>query len=232
MNRRKFVGNNLRGAVGFASAAVSAVLPGCAAPIFLPAPAPTKRPELRVGQKWVYAEINRYNNLQIATVTHEVTSISPLIRIARTDDKGNSQAEEIYDSQWAVRQEPSYEQTQVFQTPLPLLPSRLEAGVAEDFSTAYRVAQNNSLYAWNSRLRAVGWERVRVPAGEFTALRIERTFYFAHYDSFRFDNTRTDTLWFVPEINHWVRREWTGSYRSSGSRRIPLREDWVRWDLL
>ena len=230
MDRRNFV----HGGASFGGLALgsASLLSGCVTPQFLPAPAVVKPPELKVGQTWVYAEINRYNNLQIATVTHQVKSISPVIRVARTDDKGITRAEEIYDSQWAVRQEPNYEQTQVFEKPLPMLPSRLEAGVAEDLSTAYRIEQNNNLYIWQSRLRAIGWERVKVPAGEYTALRVERTFYFAHFDSFRYDNMRVDTLWFVPEINHWVRREWTGSYRSPGSRRIPLREDWVRWDLI
>ena len=40
-------------------------------------------------------------------------------------------------------------------------------------------------------------------------------------------------LWYAPQVNRWVRREWTGTYRWSGMR-IPatLRDDWVEHKLL
>jgi hypothetical protein len=213
---------------------------GCAAPSFIDAPRnASAKPRVAVGDTWQYAEINRYNNLRQAVVTHRVSSVDPIIRIAhsaKVGEAGNENAversEEIYDSLWTIKQEPAYDRGLVFERPLPFLPSVFEAGQREIFQTAYKVDGVNSLFYWRSHLFAVGWERVQVPAGEFSALRIERTSWFAHPDSFRFDSIRRDTIWYSPEVNRWVRREWTGEYRSPGSRRVPMREDWVRWDLL
>ncbi len=213
---------------------------GCALPSFIEAPRnATIKPKVAVGDVWEYAEINRYNNLRQAVVTHRVTSIDPIIRIAHSAKVGEpgqekvvERREEIYDSLWTIKQEPAYEGGLVFERPLPFLPTVFEAGQREVFQTAYKVDGLNPLFYWRSHLFAAGWERIQVPAGVFAALRVERTSWFAHPDSFRFDSSRRDTIWYSPEVNRWVRREWTGEYRSPGSRRIPSREDWVRWDLL
>jgi hypothetical protein len=219
---------------------LSLLASGCALPSFIEAPKnATIKPRVRVGDTWEYAEINRYNNLRQAVVTHRVSSVDPIIRIAHSAKIGDvgqekivERTEEIYDSLWTIKQEPAYDRSIVFERPLPFLPSVFEAGQREVFQTAYKVDGINSLFYWRSHLFAAGWERVQVPAGEFSALRIERSFWFAHPDSFRTDAVRRDTLWYSPEVNRWVRREWVGEYRSPGSRRIPMREDWVRWDLL
>jgi hypothetical protein len=212
------------------------VLTGCATPIFVDAPrSASRKPQVRVGDEWVYSEINRYNNLQQAVVTQKVTTIDPIIRIAhqaKINDRVVDRPEEIYDSLWTIKQEPAYDVVQIFDRPLPFLPIGLEAGSRTVFQTAYKIDGVNRLFYWRSGLYAAGWERITVPAGEFVALRVERSSWFAHYDAFRVDSVRRDTLWYSPEVNRWVRREWNGEYRGAGSRRLAAREDWVRWDLL
>jgi hypothetical protein len=209
---------------------------GCATPDFVDAPRSAgNRPRVKVGDQWVYAEINRYNNLPLATVTQRATTIDPIIRISNTAKVGDrivDRPEEIYDSLWTIKQEPAYDVVQIFERPLPFLPTALEAGNREVFQTSYKVDGVNRLFYWRSQLFAAGWERVQVPAGDYVALRVERTSWFAHFDTFRTESVRRDTLWYAPEVNRWVRREWTGEYRGPNSRRLPQREDWVRWDLL
>ncbi len=223
--------------MGAASAATGLSVSGCASTTSMLSPPSNakQKPQVAVGDTWEYAEINRYNRIQQAVVTHRVTNVTPIIRIARTAKVGNEMSErteEIYDSLWTVRQEPHYEVPIVFDQPLPLLPSSLEPGAREVIQTAYKFNTIDKLFYWRAHSFVAGWEKVVVPAGEFTALRIERTFWFAHPDSFRFDNVRRDVMWYSPLVSRWVRRDWTGEYRSPSSRRIPLREDWVRWDLL
>jgi hypothetical protein len=48
--------------------------------------------------------------------------------------------------------------------------------------------------------RVVGWETVRVPAGEFRALRVERRMRLGDWDQFRGETWRAETEWFVPEV--------------------------------
>jgi hypothetical protein len=219
---------------------LSLLASGCALPIFIDAPKNAgAKPKVSVGDTWEYAEINRYNNLRGAVVTHRVTSVDPIIRVAHSakiGEQGQEQIverrEEIYDSLWTIKQEPAYDGGLVFERPLPFLPTVFEAGQREVFQTSYKVDGLNALFYWRSQLFAAGWERIKVPAGEFSALRIERTSWYAHPDTFRSDAVRRDIIWYSPEVNRWVRREWTGEYRSPGARRIPMQEDWVRWDLL
>ena len=65
---------------------------------------------------------------------------------------------------------------------------------------------------------------------------MQRTIWFDYPDVFRFNSSRIDSVWYAPEVNRWVRREWTGDYQHEnslgklgGTRR---REDWVRWELV
>jgi hypothetical protein len=214
----------------------AALLAGCATPVFVDAPRnSTNPPSVRIGDEWVYAESNRYNDLPLSTVTQRVIAIDPIIRIshrAQSGEVSTERPEEIYDSLWSIKQEPAYGDVQIFERPLPFLPAGMQAGTKSVFQTAYKIDGVNQLFYWRSHLFAAGWERVKVPAGEYTALRIERTSWFAHPDLFRSDNLRRDIIWYAPTVNRWVRREWTGEYRSPGARRIPAREDWIRWDLM
>jgi hypothetical protein len=214
----------------------SAFLASCATPVFVDAPRnSTSPPSAKIGDEWVYAESNRYNDLQTAVVTQKVVGVDPIIRIshrAKSGDVTTDRPEEIYDSLWSIKQEPAYGNVQIFERPLPFLPDGMLAGTRKVFQTAYKIDGVNKLFYWRSHLFAAGWERMKVPAGEFTALRIERSSWFAHPDSFRSDNVRRDIIWYAPAVNRWVRREWTGEFRSPGARRVPMREDWVRWDLL
>ncbi|MCZ7562655.1 MAG: DUF3108 domain-containing protein [Burkholderiales bacterium] len=53
--------------------------------------------------------------------------------------------------------------------------------------------------------RVVGWETVKVPAGEFRALRIERRIDLGDYDPFRGPTLRWETEWYAPEVKGAVR---------------------------
>jgi hypothetical protein len=48
--------------------------------------------------------------------------------------------------------------------------------------------------------RVIGWETVRVPAGEFKALRVERRMWLGDWDMFRGETWRAETEWYVPEV--------------------------------
>ena len=50
-----------------------------------------------------------------------------------------------------------------------------------------------------------GWETVKVPAGEFRALKIVRELYLGDEDSFRGQTKLTQHLWYVPELRNLVK---------------------------
>lgn len=206
-------------------------------PFSTPAAPPAAQPvapRVRVGDRWRYAEINVYNGIRQAEVACEVVEVAPRLRVRLTDSRGKPRPDEVYEGAWRVIEEPFYDYLQVFEQPAPLLPDTLAVGESSRLDTAFRAPQaSTERYAWQQRLRALQWERVRMPAGEFEALRVERYIWFAHPDRTRLFPVRRDRLWYAPAVNRWVRREWTGEYRWPGGRRgPPTREDWVAWELL
>jgi hypothetical protein len=48
--------------------------------------------------------------------------------------------------------------------------------------------------------RVVGWEKVRVPAGEFDALKIERVLHLGDAGRFRTQTRRVEEEWYVPSL--------------------------------
>lgn len=215
--------------------AAAAVLPAaCAGPAFLPPPvAAVPTPRVRVGDRWRYRLVNRYNNLATGDVTAQVSAITPNLTVALTRSDGQPAGQEVYDYAWRIRTENTFDAVQTFDVATPVVPARIEAGAHEAIRTYFSVPEVSRRMDWTIHLSAPGWERVRVPAGEFDCLRIERHIRFTHSDVFRTLSQRFDTLWYAPNVNRWVLREWTGEYVLPGGRRsVIVKEDWVRWELL
>ena len=210
------------------------LLGGCAAVETIPPPpGPVAAPRVRVGDRWRYQRVNRYNGLPTGELTMQVTALAPRLVVRVTDEAGNALPDETYDRPWRVLQEPNYDQVQVFEQPQPLLPDRIETGARLDTANNYRTAEGRDPLFWNEELSARGWERVRVPGGVFEALRIQRYVWFQHSDWARIMERRRETLWYAPSVNRWVLREWTGAYKWQTSDRGEwLQEDWVAWRLM
>lgn len=188
---------------------------------------------LITGDRWRYRETNGYNGQPITEVQYELREVSPRLRLAVTADNGKLRADEIYASPWLVLQDPTYDYPQQFTDPLPVAPANLSPGYSELTSTTYRIVGADRLYPWQQRLQVDGWQRIKVPAGEFDCLRISRRVAFQHFDYLaRLRAERWDTVWYAPRAKRWVRREWSGRYRMPGRQAFPSREDWVISELL
>ena len=61
----------------------------------------------------------------------------------------------------------------------------------------------------------LGWERIKVPAGEFDALRVKRTVFFDYYDyTTRGRSEIVEYEWYAPAVKQAVRREGSAIYYS------------------
>ncbi|HQD84413.1 MAG TPA: hypothetical protein PK929_15265 [Quisquiliibacterium sp.] len=211
----------------------AALLAGCATPQFVAPPAaPVPPPTVRVGDRWRYQVVDRYSGRVTGLRAMQVAALQPQLRVAVTDGNDRPLAEETYARPWEVVQEPGYDLVQIFTQPIPVVPQPIAVGASARISGAYRLPGQDDQYFWSEWIDAPGWERIRVPAGEFEALRIERRIAFTHSDRWRLSAQRSETLWYAPAVNRWVRREWTGNYLWYGMRRSPLREDWVAYELI
>jgi hypothetical protein len=204
----------------------------------MPAPAGLETlpvPTLRIGDRWRYVLINRYNNIPIGEVAVQVTEVAPLIRLSIDRGADKPPLEEICTDPWSVLLETIYTGEPIrFNTPMPVVPRGASTGMNLKSDTRYTTTPvSGSNYAWSQRLSVQGWEKVTVPAGSFDALRIVRLINFEHPDIFRYFPERTDTAWYAPQVGRWIKREWTGDYMSGGptSARNRTREDWVTWQL-
>lgn len=140
---------------------------------------------------------------------------------------------EIQDPWGMVAVDPHWGQIQVYETPIPLWPARLEPGWESHSVTRYKTPADSAGLPWDQTMRAQAWETVTVPAGRFKALRFTNEIKFTHSDFSRTDSVRRETLWFAPEVGRWVVRESKGSYYVNDSTiEQPYNESSYRWELL
>jgi|GEM_PF-2545392 len=177
---------------------------------FIPEPRPLS------GERWRYAIINRYNGETIDEVTATVSQVYPETTIELVDRNGKKLPSERYDSPWQIRQEPFYNETLVFDQSVPLIPRKLAVGAQETHETQFRLPGSDNPHPWVVTLSVDGWERLKVPAGTYDTVRIDRQISFESPDLFRRGSRRVDTIWYAPVVNRWVRREWTGYYFEDG----------------
>jgi hypothetical protein len=221
------------------AAPAAAVAGGCARRAVSPASAPAlEPPHPRAGDRWSYRVINRYNGAPVGELQMDLTGLAPLVVAVRRDDEFAASTrspgvalEARYPSPWSVSVEPSYDLVLNFAAPVPMLPSVLRVGERSTAHTRYSVRGYSGNYDWQQSLRALREEVVTVPAGTFRTLVVHREIWFDYPDPFRYRSSRDDTVWYAPEVNGWVRREWTGRYRTDSVLRGWYYEDWLRWEL-
>lgn len=220
----------------------TAWLSGCAtAPVFEPPPASLAVRQLPVGQALGFQVTNIYNGLVIGNARYQVQASAaggaatlavqlPGSNTYRTDDSVRT-GQLVLASLTHVAEEVFHDTAYRFTPPSRWLPDGLALGPSAWESGTYRRDDEFYPMRWQTRVTGLGWERIRVPAGEYLTLRVQRHIAFDHPERWRVLNTRTETLWFAPALGFWVRREWTGEYLRQGVRREREIEDWVRFEL-
>ena len=236
----------LAGAGAIATPMLAGSLGGCAGARQPAGPAVEfTPPRVEVGDRWVYREINRYNGLPLGDVEVTVASAAPLscnLRRTRSDTTAGEIARRDAvlverDAQpWLVVVEPPYDQALDFAQPMPIVPVSARIGEAQTSRTRYTVPGYSGTYGWMQRLKVAGTGRIATPAGNFDCIEIERHIWFDYPDVFRFNSSRVDRGWYAPQVNRWVRREWTGEYQHENFFNdlggVRLRDDWVLWELI
>lgn len=202
----------------------------------------SNEPALQLGQAWEFQATNLYNGENLGTLLHRVQALDATgINLALID--GRSTRTEIFSEPWKLMQEAHHDAILRFESPVALIPTKLETGTREQYSTRYRVvapatpAPADSLFKdlfWQVYLEVLGWQTIQVAAGRFEVARVRRSIYFKHFDSFRSESSRRETLWYSPALGYWVAREWTGQYLLPGGRKRggQMLEDKVRWELV
>lgn len=193
------------------------ILAGCAAPLLqTPPPGVAARidpPQMKVGDTWRYAARDGYTGIAKGTLEYRVSAISDdtatvmLQHEARTSDERYTR-----DGNWRERPMTNLQNFR-YNPPYPALPFPLEAGKTWQ---AYVEATDPATGHVN-RVRidgkVLGWERIKVPAGEFDALKIRRIVYAGNHDDyFRSEEQITEFDWYAPQLGHVVKNESSSGY--------------------
>jgi hypothetical protein len=183
-------------------------------------------PAVTPGDTWTYRVRDGFTGLERGTRTVRVTQLGQ-DRINATVEEGGLQQVQIYDRNWNWLERPGTNLPYVFTyqpayeaLAFPLVPGktwhgRLIATSVKD-GRRFPVSVDGSV---------LGWEKVRVPAGEFDAIRVRRIVYFDYFEMMVRGQAQTiEQEWYAPEVKQLVRRETSGMYLSwiYGQRESPF----------
>lgn len=192
---------------------------GCATATFdraLPVATPKLIPGVRqpqIGQQWTYLKINPFTSKVTDVITERVEIVGQRITISRSNQNGGTLASEIQGPWGSIISDPHWGRTINFSLPIPFWPEQMQANWSKQVSSRYSISgyPDNS-FGWQLYMYGAGWEKIKVPAGEFTCLRFQNLINFQSDDANKYDCIRHEVIWFAPEIGRWVARESSGSY--------------------
>lgn len=189
-----------------------------------------------VGQSWTYAQHNPFNAARMGEWRERVVSRADgRTVIERRDPQGRPAPDEVHADWGTLWVDPVWDYPLHFERPMPLWPQEPVVSGWRTVHGHYRQQGGSYRYAVQVSVRTRGWVRVRVPAGDFETLRVERWMRLAHEDATRLETVRRDRLWIAPALGRWVLRETEGEYLMAGGDdelgSWQLEDRW-RWELL
>jgi hypothetical protein len=201
---------------------VAAAALACAACATVPVGTPLESnataaaPGVTPGDTWTYRVRDGFTGLERGTRIFRVTGAGGE-RINVTVSEGGLDEDHVYDSGWNWLQRPGtnlpfmFTYSPAYQAfAFPLTPGktwreRLVATSVKD-GRRFPVSVDGSV---------LGWEKVRVPAGEFDAIRVRRIVYFDYFEMMVRGQAQTiEHEWYAPAVKQIVRRETSGMYLS------------------
>jgi hypothetical protein len=196
------------------------------------------------GDTYVYRVINAYNNETVGQVRHELTPATtargqvvtvtvdtPALGLPRT---------EVLTPQGLWLRRPldnhgmpiEYE----FSAALPAVQPQLGAGQSWSVRVNAKVAGHDKSRSVRVDGRVIGHERIRVPAGEFDTVKIQRTIYAGDAEYFRTETRIVEMDWYAAALGRSVRTESRSGWRDTRSgclrpEHCDFRGDWHVFEL-
>jgi hypothetical protein len=201
-------------------------------------------PKVSAGDVWAYREIDDYTKVERGVFRLEATAVDAEGIAARLTLPGGATVTETYDPTWAwktasnrgwdwlARLAPG-SGTVTFSPPFDSTPFPLRVGQSWTSRVVAIHPATRAQIPIDIRGSARCWEKIRVPAGEFVALRIERAAYLQDTEWYRSQTTLRQVDWYVPALNRSV-MTWHDSYYYDYRQQLCcalIRGDRLRWEL-
>jgi hypothetical protein len=225
---------------------------GCAAPTAQTPPAGVAanvtEPQIAVGDTWRYDVRDGFTKLPREPVEYRVTQVAG-DRVTVEVRTGERVSTEIYTRSGNWLQRPATNMQVFSYSPayealaFPLVPGKTwkSQAVATD-------PEDGRRFPVLIQGKVVGWERIREPAGEFDALKVQRRVYLDYFrQNVRGQSIIDETDWYVPALRQVARRETTSRYlswiygrtdspiryvgRDDGGGPRYIQDDWLIYDL-
>jgi hypothetical protein len=231
-----------RSIVFAAGAAACSALASCATgssgpppPNATTAPLPVPRP----GEYWEFAVRDAYIGEARGLYRYSVTRIDANQTVVEVARDGQRMDTYVYAPGWnAIEQPLTNLQRFRYEPPFPSFEFPLYAG--QRWSQVVRATDPASGRSYRVHVQASvgGWQRMRVPAGEFEALEVRRYVYAGNAEYFKLQEEIFQRDWYAPTLGYVVMSEGNSSHidtsRSGGGRGRPLRVrgDWLIAELV
>jgi hypothetical protein len=194
-----------------------------------------------VGDVFVYRVINQYTGEARGDVTYQVDKIESN-RVFASVSSQNSLVEAgrtaIFTSEgnWVRHALDSHNlpQTVEFIAESPAYAFPLTVGKRWSVRAPARVPQTGETRSIRIDAAVTGAERIRVAAGEFDTLRIDRTIYAGDANGFETETRIAQTEWYAPALRRAVKTEMRSGYLDMriGRGNRSVRGDWDVHELL
>jgi len=162
-------------------------------------------PQLHPGAVWTYRIVDYFKHRETGSQTRTAVS-SNEIRIETRLDENRRADVRIFAAPGAMSEGSLSERARGrMEPPLQLLVYPLEEG-RQWKQTVTRI-DNGGRHEMRLQAKVLGWEQIKVPAGEFRALKVERLLFMGDGDAFRGETKRTEVEWYAPGIAMPVRAQ-------------------------
>jgi hypothetical protein len=176
-------------------------------------PAEIAAPQLRPGSSWRYTVSDGFTRIARGTVEYRVRGVdgnTVTVDVLSSGQEGT----ELYarDGNW-LRRPATNMQEFAYNPPYRAFDFPLVAGKRWSAKTSATDPADGRTFPVTIEGRVLGWERIKVPAGEFDTVKVKRMVYL---DFFRLgdrgQSVIQETDWYAPAIDSVVRRETTSQY--------------------
>lgn len=195
-------------------------LSGCAAPLPQSPPsglaAQVPVPGIQPGAQWTYRVRDGFTDLPRPTERYRVTEVNGDRVAVTVSREGANDDIQLYDRQWNWLKHPATNlQTFIYSPAYPAYAFPLVAGRTWNARVMATDPASGQRFPLTLDGAVLGWERVKVPAGEFDALKVRRIVFFDYYEAtVRGRSEIVETEWYAPAVNQAVRRETSARYLS------------------
>jgi hypothetical protein len=220
-------------------------LAGCAAaPLEAPRDAPPRvpPPQVKAGDFWEYSVRDGYTGFDRGLVRYEVTRVEPGRVVVDVVHDGVTIDTHVYAPGWQGIEHPLPNlQRFRYEPAFPALVYPLEPGQRWRAVVTSTDPQTGRTYRTHVHGRVLGWERVKVPAGEFDALRVQRQVFAGNAEYFRTQEEIIETEWYAPAIGRSVMSQASsqhfdtskgGNGNGGGEYPLRIRGDWLIAELV